>query len=127
MLGGMLQHVGLEVAPADVERSILFWELLGFAHVEPPEALAEFTWLEREGTQIHLMPTAEPTVPSRGHVAIVAPDFEAAVAGLAEAGFQVDRRSAYWGALRAKATAPGGHTVELMAAPPRPSDASDTS
>jgi catechol 2,3-dioxygenase-like lactoylglutathione lyase family enzyme len=114
----MIQHIGVEVPPADVERSVRFWELLGFERVEPPSSLAEFTWLERGGTQIHLMPTAEPTVPPRGHVAVVAPDLEAAVATLAEAGFEVERRGEHWGAARAKATAPGGHVVELMAAPP---------
>jgi catechol 2,3-dioxygenase-like lactoylglutathione lyase family enzyme len=114
----MLHHVGIEVAPEDLERSVRFWELLGFERVEPPPGLREFTWLEREGTQIHLMPTDSPTVPGRGHVAIVAPDLEAAVARLAAAGFEVERRSEYWGAPRAKATAPGGHTAELMAAPP---------
>lgn len=37
----MLQHVTLEVAPEDVERSLAFWRLLGFERVEPPAALAE--------------------------------------------------------------------------------------
>jgi catechol 2,3-dioxygenase-like lactoylglutathione lyase family enzyme len=114
----VLHHVGIEVAPADLERSVRFWELLGFEQVEPPPTLAEFIWLERTGTQIHLMPTESPTVPSRGHVAVVAPDFERTVAGLTEAGFEVERRGEHWGAPRAKATAPGGHVVELMAAPP---------
>jgi catechol 2,3-dioxygenase-like lactoylglutathione lyase family enzyme len=114
----MLQHVGIEVAPADLERSVEFWQLLGFERVEPPETLAEFTWLEREGTQIHLMPTESPTVPPHGHVAVVAPDFDEAVERLAAAGFEVERRSEHWGAPRAKAAAPGGHVVELMAAPP---------
>jgi catechol 2,3-dioxygenase-like lactoylglutathione lyase family enzyme len=118
----VLHHVGVEVEPGDVERSIVFWELLGFQRVEPPAALARFTWLEGGGTQIHLLPTEPPTVPSAGHVAVVAPDFERAVAGLTEAGFQVSRRSEYWGAPRAKVVAPGGHTVELMSAPPEPAE-----
>jgi catechol 2,3-dioxygenase-like lactoylglutathione lyase family enzyme len=118
----MLQHVAVEVAPPDLERSVRFWELLGFARVEPPAALAEFTWLERGGTQIHLLPTESPTVPSRGHVAVVVADFEGAVEGLIEAGFEVDRRSEYWGSPRAKAIAPSGHVVELMAAPPAPAE-----
>jgi hypothetical protein len=101
---------------------VRFWELVGFERVEPPAGLREFTWLERGGTQIHLMPTEAPTVPSRGHVAVVVADFETAVAGLATAGFEVDRRSEYWGAPRAKAVAPGGHVVELMAAPPEPAE-----
>jgi hypothetical protein len=114
----VLHHVGVEVAPPDLERSVLFWELVGFVRVEPPTALDEFIWMECGGTQIHLLPTESPIVPGQGHVAVVASDFEAAVAGLAEAGFDVDRRREYWGAARAKAIAPGGHTVELMAAPP---------
>jgi catechol 2,3-dioxygenase-like lactoylglutathione lyase family enzyme len=116
----VLHHVGIEVAPEDVERSVRFWELLGFRRVEPPASLAEFTWLERDGTPIHLMPSEEPTVPAQGHVAVVAPDLEATLAALAAAGFEADRRRAHWGAPRAKATAPGGHLVELMAAAPPP-------
>ena len=114
----MIQHVGLEVERGEVERSVRFWELLGFERVEPPPSLAEFTWLEREGTQIHLMPTEAPSVPPRGHVAVVTPDFEAAFAAIEAAGFEIERRAST-GALRGpKATAPGGHVVELMAAPP---------
>jgi catechol 2,3-dioxygenase-like lactoylglutathione lyase family enzyme len=114
----MLQHVGIEVTADDLGRSVEFWELLGFEEVEPPLSLAEFTWLERGGTQIHLMPTESPTVPPHGHVAIVASDFEGAFAALEQAGFAVERRREHWGAPRAKAIAPGGHTVELMASPP---------
>jgi catechol 2,3-dioxygenase-like lactoylglutathione lyase family enzyme len=114
----MLQHVGIEVRPADIERSVELWELLGFERVEPPESLAEFTWLERNGTQIHLLPTEAPTVPPHAHVAVVAPNFEEAFEQIAAAGFEIERRSEHWGAPRAKVTAPGGHLVELMAAPP---------
>jgi catechol 2,3-dioxygenase-like lactoylglutathione lyase family enzyme len=114
----MLHHVGIEVAPAEIERSIEFWELLGFDLVEPPSSLAEYTWLEREGTQIHLMPTESPTVPGRGHTAVVATDFDEAVERLRERGFAVEPRHEHWGAPRARAVAPGGHLVELMAAPP---------
>jgi catechol 2,3-dioxygenase-like lactoylglutathione lyase family enzyme len=116
----MLHHVGIEVAPADIERAVELWRLLGFSLVEPPESLSEFTWLERDGTQIHLMPTDEPTVPLRGHVAIVAQDFDATVSALREAGFEVERRREHWGVPRVVAIAPGGHRVELMAAPPGP-------
>ena len=115
----MLQHVGIEVAPADLARSVELWELLGFERVEPPASLAEFTWLEREGTQVHLMPTESPTVAARGHVAVVAPDFEQAFERIAAAGFAIERRREHWGVPRAKAIAPGGHIVELMASPPR--------
>jgi catechol 2,3-dioxygenase-like lactoylglutathione lyase family enzyme len=114
----VLQHVGIEVAPADLGRTVELWELLGFERVEPPESLAEFTWLERAGTQIHLMPTDAPSVPARGHVAVVVPDFEEAFERVSAAGFGIERRREHWGAPRAKATAPGGHIVELMEAPP---------
>jgi catechol 2,3-dioxygenase-like lactoylglutathione lyase family enzyme len=116
----MLHHVGIEVAPADIERAIELWQLLGFELVLPPEALSEFTWLEREGTQVHLMPTDSPTVPPRGHPAVVVADFEATFAALAERGFEIERRREHWGAPRALVLAPGGHRVELMTSPPRP-------
>src|SRR4051794_12104263 len=114
----MLHHVGIEVSGADLEGSVRFWQLLGFRTVQPPAGLERFTWLEREGTQIHLMPTEAPTVPPRGHAAVVVPDFEHAVAALREAGFEVERRGEHWGAARAKAISPSGHLVELMAEPP---------
>jgi hypothetical protein len=114
----MLHHVGIELRPADVDRAVELFELLGFARVEPPPTLSEFTWLEREGTQVHLMPEERPAVPARGHLAVVAPDFEATVARLREHGFEVEPRGEHWGAPRAHAIAPGGHRVELMAAPP---------
>jgi len=115
----MLHHVGIEVAPADQERSVELWRALGFEQVEPPATLSEFTWLERERTQIHLMPTDRPTVPSRGHVAGVVADFESAVNALRELGFEVERRREHWGSPRAVVIAPGGHRVELMASRPR--------
>lgn len=115
----MLQHVTLEVVPGDVERSVGFWELLGFERVEPPAALAKtFVWLEREGTQIHLERNETPIVPPHGHAAVVVPDFDQAVEGLRSHGFEVAPGREHWGAPRAKAIAPGGHRVELMAAPP---------
>lgn len=115
----MLQHVTLEVAPEDIERSVELWELLGFRQVEPPLALAEtFVWVEREGTQIHLERNESPTVPPRGHAAVVVADFAQTVERLREAGFDVTPGREHWGAARAKAVAPGGHQVELMAAPP---------
>ncbi len=114
----MLHHVGIEVAPAEIEAAAGFFELIGFARVEPPPTLSEFTWLERGETQIHLMPEAEPTVLSPGHLAVVAPDFDATVSRLRDAGFSVEPKREHWGQPRALAIAPGGHRVELMAAPP---------
>lgn len=115
----MLQHVTLEVSPADVGRSVEFWELLGFHRVEPPAALAAtFTWVEREGTQIHLERNESPVVPRHGHAAVVVADFERTVEHLRGGGFEVTPGREHWGAPRAKAVAPGGHVVELMAFPP---------
>jgi catechol 2,3-dioxygenase-like lactoylglutathione lyase family enzyme len=114
----MLHHVGIEVRPDLVERSVELWELLGFERVEPPATLREFVWLEREGTQVHLMPTESPTVPPRGHVAVVVADFDATFAALSQAGFEIERRREHWGAPRGRVIAPEGHRVELMARPP---------
>ncbi len=114
----MLHHVGIEVSPGDIERTIELWQLLGFGLVQPPASLGEFTWLERGGTQVHLMPTESPTVPPRGHTAVVVAGFEGTFEALAEHGFEVERRREHWGAPRAQIVAPGGHRVELMAAPP---------
>ncbi len=115
----MLQHVGIEIAPQDLDRAVEFFTLLGFERVEPPPALAaDFTWLEREGTQVHLMHEPSPTVPPRAHLAVVAPDFEATLARLREHGFETTPGCEHWGSPRAHAVGPGGHRVELMAASP---------
>jgi catechol 2,3-dioxygenase-like lactoylglutathione lyase family enzyme len=116
----VLLHIGIEVAPVDIQAAVGFFELLGFERVEPPATLWEFTWLERAGTQIHLMPEEEPTVPSPGHLAVVVDDFEATVARVREGGFEIEPKREHWGEPRALAIAPGGHRVELMAAPPAP-------
>lgn len=117
----MLHHVGIEVAPEDVERAVELFDLLGFERVERPPSLAEsFTWVEKDGTQVHLMHEERPIAPPRGHLAVVVPDFEAAFERLRERGFEVELRREHWGAPRALAIAPGGHRVELMAAPPGP-------
>jgi catechol 2,3-dioxygenase-like lactoylglutathione lyase family enzyme len=114
----MLHHVSIEVEPAEIDRATEFWTLLGFAAVEPPQPLADSSvWLEREGTQVHLIPTKQPTTP-HGHIAVVAPDFERTVAQLREHGFEVAPKRELWNSPRALAIAPGGHRVELMAAPP---------
>ncbi len=117
----MLHHVGIEVAPADLDRAVEFFTLLGFERVEPPAALATgFTWLEREGTQVHLMHEQGPVVPPRAHFAVVVPDYAATLERLREHGFEAAPGREHWGSPRAHAICPGGHRVELMAAPPAP-------
>jgi len=119
MLGWMLQHVSIEVPPDELERSIEFWGLLGFERVESPEALGDaIVWVEREGTQIHLIATEAHTAPLLGHAAVVVPEHAEAKARLREAGYQVEDTRQLWGADRAFAIGPGGHRVELMASPP---------
>jgi catechol 2,3-dioxygenase-like lactoylglutathione lyase family enzyme len=115
----MLHHVSLEVAPEKVERTIEFFGLLGFSRVPAPDSVAPFvTWLEANGTQVHLIHTPEPTTPVLGHPAVVARDFDATVARLKEAGFEVEGADELWEEPRAFALMPGGQRVELMAAPP---------
>ena len=117
----MLHHVGIEIRAADLDRAVEFFTLLGFARVEPPAALRDgFTWLERDGTQVHLMHEEHPSVPSRGHLAVETADFGATVERLHQYGFETRPGREHWGAPRAQAIAPGGHRVELMAAPPSP-------
>jgi hypothetical protein len=114
-----LQHAGIEIAPDEVGRAVEFFTLLGFARVEPPPSLAvDFTWVEKDGTQVHLIHEDEPTATRRGHLAVVVEDFDMALARLQEHGFEVERRREHWGAPRALASCPGGHHIELMATPP---------
>jgi hypothetical protein len=115
----VLQHVSIEVAPNYVDDCIAAWELLGFNRLEEPEPLRGYvSWLEHKGTQIHLIHTEGAVVPQLGHSAVVVDDFEATFSALESAGHQVDRARELWGEPRAFVVIPGGHRVELMAAPP---------
>ena len=115
----MLQHVTIEVRADQVEACVGFYALLGFVHVEPPPSLAgRATWVERGGTQVHLMPVDEPVVPGSGHHAVLVADYDEAIGALRAAGFEPDQREQHWGAPRAFVRDPAGHRVELMAASP---------
>lgn len=136
-----IQHVALEIERDQAERAREFWRLVGFEQVSPPVALRQRAiWMEAgpaaARAQIHLL-YAEPGATeaqlrpgierlgdaarrSACHVAIVVLDFEATVAALRRAGFTVRDRRPHWGAARAFAGHPGGHTIELMASPPAP-------
>jgi catechol 2,3-dioxygenase-like lactoylglutathione lyase family enzyme len=118
----MLQHASLEVPEALVPECVAFWELLGFTSMAaPPRLGGRFTWVEREGTQIHLIRSEDPSTPAReGHVAVVADDYERALAALAGAGFQAEPGSNAWDAPRSFVRDPAGHLVEVMARPPLP-------
>ena len=114
----MLQHVSLEVREEDVRPCVGFWERRGFSEIEPPPTLRRFTWVERGGTHIHLIPTEQPAIPRSGHAAVVVEDFDAAVAALEQGGFSPEPTEQAWGVPRAFVLDPAGHRVELMASPP---------
>jgi catechol 2,3-dioxygenase-like lactoylglutathione lyase family enzyme len=116
-----LQHVTLETRRADIEDELRFWALLDFEQVDPPPSLRSVaTWVARNGTQIHLIYADEPVVMPRGHAAVIASDYDGAVARLHDAGFEVKPADQAWGAPRAFVRSPAGHRVEVMAAPPPP-------
>lgn len=122
----MIVHVALETAPADAAAATSFWQELGFVLVDPPPTLADrAAWLERRGTQIHLLWTDHPTAQPDGHVAVVVTDYAATLDRLRAAGHDVAPRTEHWGSPRTFVWAPGGHRVELMAAPPAAAPAPD--
>jgi hypothetical protein len=114
-----LQHAALETHPRDADALIAFFALVGFEEIEPPEGLrGRARWVERSGTQIHLLLNDDPVAPPMGHAAVVAADYEDTLARLRAAGHEVSERAEYWGSPRCFASAPGGHRVEVMARPP---------
>ena len=117
----MIQHVAFEIAPDSMVDEGKFWLAMGFERVTAPPGLGEgFEWYEREGTQVHLMRTEVPAMPaSRGHVAVVTPDFEETLGRLRSRGFEAQESRILWGSKRAKAKTPAGHLVELMEFPPQ--------
>lgn len=119
-LTSMIQHVSLEVREADADACVRFWGLLGFTEVDvPSEALRGSTrWVERAGTQIHLLLTEKPVAPPQGHVAVVADGYAATLDALRDAGFSPEPRTEHWGAARAFVRDPAGHRVEVMERPP---------
>lgn len=122
----MIDHVSFVVAPRDVAACAGFYELLGFAQIEPPAGLGERSvWLRSGTSSIHLMfrdadgRDVEGAIePGAGHVAIVVDRYEQVVGALAAAGVDVDPRSEYWGAARSYVRDPAGNRVELMAGAP---------
>jgi catechol 2,3-dioxygenase-like lactoylglutathione lyase family enzyme len=114
----MLQHVSVEVRPDQVDACVAFWKELGFEQVDPPESLQQFTWVERAGTQIHLMPFDDPVTTVRGHAAVVVDDYDAVLARLRDLGTETREGSNAWGAPRSFVRDPAGNHIELMSAPP---------
>ncbi len=117
----VLQHVTLEVTPDRVGACVAFWELLGFTELTPPPLLRDrFTWVEREGTQIHLVPVDDPVAAREGHVAVLADDYEATLERLRDAGFERREGRNAWDAPRSFVRDPAGHLVEVMSKSPQP-------
>jgi hypothetical protein len=116
----MLQHVTIELTEDQVDACVRFYALLGFVRVDPPESLrGRATWVERDGTQVHLMPVDDPTVPPSGHHAVlVEDDYDGVIESLRDAGFDPEPRKEHWGAKRSFVRNPAGHRVELMAGSP---------
>ena len=93
--------------------------MLGFGRVDPPGTLAErATWVERAGTQIHLMRRDDPVQLPHGHLAVVVGDYDRTLEKLRAAGFDPEPRQEHWGAPRSFVRDPAGNRVELMSAPP---------
>src|SRR3954449_7582682 len=79
----MLQHVTIELRADQLDACVAFYALLGFERVDPPESLAgRVAWVERSGTQVHLMPIDDPVVPPSGHHAVLVSDYETTLAAL---------------------------------------------
>lgn len=121
----MIEHVSFNVTPSQAEACAGFYELVGFARVEPPAGLGERSiWLTRGGTSIHLMhrdrdgADVAGSEPGAGHVALVVDGYDSVVGALRAAGVTIDERSAYWGSPRCYVADPAGNRVELMAFAP---------
>ena len=117
----MLQHVTLEVKPDQVRDCVAFWALLGFTEMTPPPLLRHrFVWVERAGTQIHLVPVEQPIAAREGHVAVLAEDFQATLERLTGAGYQLREGTNAWDAPRSFVRDPAGHLIEVMSKAPQP-------
>jgi catechol 2,3-dioxygenase-like lactoylglutathione lyase family enzyme len=115
----VLQHVTVEVPRDRVEACVDFWTLLGFSRVEPPPSLSgRAVWMEREGTQVHLMHVDDPVIPPTGHAAVLVEDYGGAFRALQDAGHDPEPRSEHWGSPRCFVHDPAGHRVEVMASSP---------
>ncbi len=115
----VLHHVTLEICSADADRFAELLGLIGFEPVPVPESLgADYRWFEASGSQVHLALVAEPVVPAVGHAAFVVSPIGPAAERLERSGFEISERRRHWGARRLTVTAPAGHLIELMEAPP---------
>lgn len=117
----MLQHATREIPPSRLDECVSFYTLVGFTQVSVPEGIrGRALWMERSGTQIHLMPNPS-AVPEHGHIGVIVDDYEKVLERLRADGFEVDARREHWGSPRSYVRDPAGNLVELMAWGPRES------
>jgi catechol 2,3-dioxygenase-like lactoylglutathione lyase family enzyme len=115
----VIQHVAIEIREEQADACVRFWALLGFELIAPPPALsARAAWVQRAGTQVHLLFADEPAIPPLGHVAVVVEDYDATLGALRDAGLDPRPRTQHWGSPRCFVRCPAGHRVELMAFAP---------
>jgi catechol 2,3-dioxygenase-like lactoylglutathione lyase family enzyme len=115
----VIQHVAIEIQAEQADACVRFWVLLGFERVAPPPVLAQrAVWVQRAGTQMHLLFVDEPVIAPQGHVAVVVEDYDATLRGLREIGLDPQPRTEYWGSPRCFVRCPAGHRIELMAFAP---------
>jgi catechol 2,3-dioxygenase-like lactoylglutathione lyase family enzyme len=114
----MIQHVTRHVPPARLDDCVDFYALLAFERVSvPPTIEGGVRWVERRGTQVHLMPVDDAR-PAPGHVATVVDAYDETIVRLRAAGHEVRPAREHWGAPRAFVSDPAGNLVEIMAWPP---------
>lgn len=119
----MLHHASLEIREDGADAEVAFWELLGYPEIPAltPALARSSRWLQDAGPsrhQIHLVYEDTPTILRRAHLAIVRPGYEATLAALRTAGFDVFERKPYWNSPRAFVHSPAGHRIEVMAFAP---------
>jgi catechol 2,3-dioxygenase-like lactoylglutathione lyase family enzyme len=120
----VLHHASLEIRRDGADAEVAFWALLGYPEIPAlTESLAARSrWLQDRGPsrhQIHLVYEDDPTILRRAHLAIVRDDYDATLAALRAAGFDVVDREPYWDSPRAFVHSPAGHRIEVMAFAPR--------
>ncbi|WP_354699306.1 hypothetical protein DSM112329_05018 [Paraconexibacter sp. AEG42_29] len=119
----MLHHASLEIRAGDADAEVAFWTLLGYPEIPAlTEKLAQSSrWLQDPASrnQIHLVYEDAPAIPRRAHLAVVRTDYEATLASLRAAGFEVLERERYWDSPRAFVHSPAGHRIEVMGFAPR--------
>ena len=117
---GLLQHVSIEVPPDEAERMLEFWRLVGFERGRGARGAGRRDPLGRaRGDAGPPDPRPRATRPrcsaTRPSSCRITPRPRT---GSARPASRCEDTRQLWGADRAFAIAPGGHRVELMAAPP---------